>query len=95
MGGIALDGSLPDLRGHLAALIDGVVSLGRFLNWYWANADTIEFEGSDDDVELLNLVAGLVDEYSGGYIDAVEFVDTLRTDPLVEKRLAARRTAVA
>ena len=90
-----MDGSLPDLRGHLAALLGGVIPFDRFLAWYRANADSIEFEGSDDDVELLNLVAGLLDEYTGDYIDASEFVDALRTDPLVEKELAAHRTAVA
>lgn len=90
-----MDGSLPDLRGQLAALLGGITSFDQFLTWYWANADAIEFEGSDDDVELLNLVAGLMDEYTGDYIDAAEFVDALRTDPLVEKELAAHRTAVA
>jgi len=90
-----LDGSLPDLRGHLAALLGGVIPFDRFLEWYWAHADAIEFDGSDDDVELLNLVAGLLDEYTGDHIDAAEVVDALRTDPLVEKELAAHRIAVA
>ncbi len=90
-----MDGSVPDLRGHLAALIDGVIPLDRFLDWYWANADTIEFDGSDEDVELSNLVFLVNAEYTSGYIDASRFVDALRTDPLVEKELSARRTAVA
>ncbi len=90
-----MDGSLPDLRGHLAALIDGIISLDRFLDWYWANADAIEFEGSDDEVEFLNLVFLLNAEYTSGYSDASQFVDALGADPLVEKELAARRTAVA
>jgi hypothetical protein len=34
-------------------------------------------------------------EYSSGYIDAKGFVDALRTDPLVAKERAARRSAVA
>lgn len=90
-----MDGSLPDLRGHLAALIDGVIPLDQFLDWYWANADTIEFEGGDEDVELLNLVFLVNAEYTSGYLDASRFVEALRSDPLVEKELAARRIAVA
>jgi len=90
-----LDGSLPDLRGQLAALIDGVIPLDHFLEWYFANTNTIEFDGSDEDVELLNLVFHRYAEYTSGYIDASRFVDALRTDPLVEKELSARRTAVA
>jgi hypothetical protein len=95
VGETLLDGSLPDLRGQLAALIVGVIPLDRFLDWYFANTDTIEFEGSDEDVALLNRVFHVYAEYTSGYIDAAQFVDALRTDPLVEKELAARRTAVA
>lgn len=90
-----MDGSLPDLRGQLAALIGGIIPLDRFLDWYFANTNTIEFEGSDEDVELLNLVFLVYAEYTSGYIDASEFVNALETDPLVQKELVARRTAVA
>lgn len=90
-----MDGSLPDLRGQLAALIGGIIPLDRFLDWYFANTNTIEFEGSDEDVDLLNLVFLVYAEYTSGYIDASQFVDALRSDPLVQKELAARRTAVA
>jgi len=90
-----LDGSLPDLRGQLAALIGGIIPLDRFLDWYFANTNTIEFEGSDEDVDLLNLVFLVYAEYTSDYIDATQFVDALRSDPLVQKELAARRTAVA
>jgi hypothetical protein len=95
VGGITLDDSLPDLRGQLAALISGVIPLDRFLDWYFANSDTIEFQGSDEDVELLNLVFLVYAEYTSDYIDASEFVDALATDPLVQKELAAHRAAVA
>jgi hypothetical protein len=90
-----LDGSLPDLRGQLAGLIGGVIPLDHFLEWYWANADAIEFDGSDEDVELLSLVAGLLDEYTGDYIDASELLDALRTDPLVQRELAGQQAAIA
>ncbi len=90
-----MDGSLPNLRGQLAGLLGGVIPLDQFLDWYWANADTIECEGSDEDVELLNLVFLVHAEYTSGYIDAAGFVDALRTDPLVAKERSARRSAVA
>lgn len=90
-----MEGSLPGLRGQLAALIDGIIPLDRFLDWYFANSDTIEFEGSDEDVELLNLVFHRYSEYTSDYIDASELVDALRTDPLVQHELAAYRAAVA
>ena len=95
VGGILLEGSLPDLRGQIAGLVSGVIPFEQFLDWYFANTDEIEFEGSDEDVDLLNLVFLLYAEYTSDYIDASQFVDALRTDPLVAKDLAARRSAVA
>ena len=89
-----MDGSLPDLRGQLAALVDGVMPLDRFLDWYFANSDTIEFEGSDEDVDLLNLVFLVYAEYTSGYIDESQFLAALRTDPLVEQELTAQRTVL-
>jgi hypothetical protein len=95
VGGTLLDGSLPDLRGQLAALAAGSLSLGQFLDWYFANANTIEFEGSDEDVEILNLVFLLYAEYTSEYIDASDFVAGLLSDPLVQKILAEHKVAVA
>lgn len=89
-----MDGSLPDLREQLSGLIGGAITFDRFIEWYFAYADTIEFEGSDEDVELLNLVFLLYAEYTSDYIDVAEFVNALRTDPLVVRELAAHRTAV-
>jgi hypothetical protein len=94
-GGTLLDGSFPDLRGQLAALASGALSLGQFMDWYFANADTIEFEGSDEEVEILNLVFLLYAEYTSDYIGASDFVDGLLTDPLVQKALAEHKVAVA
>ena len=90
-----MDGSLPDLRGRLAALIGGVIPLDRFLDWYFANSDTIEFEGSDEDVDLLNRVFHVYAEYTSGHIDASRFVDALRTNPLVQAELAGCRAVAA
>ena len=75
-----MDRSLPDLRGQLEALIDGVIPLDRFLDWYFANWNTIEFEGSDEDVDLLNGVFIRYAEYATDYIDSSEFIDALRED---------------
>ncbi|MFN8591043.1 MAG: hypothetical protein U0031_06215 [Thermomicrobiales bacterium] len=90
-----MDSSLPDLRGHLAALIGGVMPLDRFLESYFANADTIEFEGSDEDAELPNLVFLVYAEYTSDSIDAAQLLDGLRTDPLVRDALGRDRIAVA
>lgn len=75
-----MDGSLPDLRGHLAALIDGDITLDQFLDWYWTNHDTIEFEGCDEDVDLLNGVFLSYAEYTSDYIDASQLIDALKED---------------
>ena len=90
-----MDGSVPDLRGQLAGLLGGTGNLVQVQRWIGRNSVAIELSGSDEDVELLNLVVGLLDEYTGSYIDASELVDAVRTDPLVAKELAARRSAVA
>jgi hypothetical protein len=95
MGGIALDTSLPNLRRQLAALIRGDMALDQFQAWYWANFNAIEEYGSDEDVDLLNLVMNRFAEYTSGYIDTSELLDALRTDPLVQHELHPRRTAVA
>jgi hypothetical protein len=94
-GGIPSAGSLPDLRENLAALLGEVTPFDQFLEWYLANADDIEFDGTDADVELLNVVAGLLDEYTGNYIDAAEVLNALRTAPLVQEEIAPYRAAVA
>jgi hypothetical protein len=90
-----LDGSPPNLRGHLAGFLAGVIAVDEFCRWSWDNSGAIEEHGSDEDTELLNLVLHRFAEYTSRYIDASEFVDALRTDPFVEKELAAHRIAVA
>ena len=90
-----MDGSLPDLRGRLVALNAEEIALDQHLDCYWFNHDTSECDGSDEEVELPNLVAGLLDEYTGDHIGAAEVVAALRSDPLVEKDLSAHGAAVA
>jgi hypothetical protein len=90
-----VDRSLPNLRGHLAGFLDGVIALDDFCRWSWDNSGAIKEHGSDEDVELLSLVLHRFAEYTSGHIGATILMDALRTDPLVEKELSARRTAVA
>ena len=90
-----MDGSVPDLRGQLAALLLGTVNLVQFQRWVGLNSLAVELFGSDEDMELLNVIDVRLAEYTSDYIDAAELMDALRTDPLVQNELAARRIAVA
>jgi hypothetical protein len=92
---MALDGSAPDLRGQLAGLLSGTVKLAQFQRWVGVNSLALELHGSDEDIGLLNLVDIRLAEYTSDYIDATEFLDALRTDPLVQQGLAAYGVAVA
>jgi hypothetical protein len=90
-----MDGSVPDLRRQLAGLSSGTINLVQFQRWVGLNGLAIELHGNDEDFELLNLIDVRLAEYTSDYIDAAELVDTLRTDPLVQRELAAYRAAVA
>jgi hypothetical protein len=73
-------GSIPDLRGQIAAVVSGTIPLDRFLDWYFANLNTIEVEGSDEDVDLMNGVFNRYAEYTSDYIDETQLIDALRVD---------------
>ena len=90
-----MDGSVPDLRRQLAALLAGTVNLVQFQRWIGLNSLAVELYGSDDDLELLNVIEVRLAEYTSDYIDAAELLDAYRTDPLVQQELAAHRIAVA
>jgi hypothetical protein len=90
-----LDGSVPDLRGHLAGLLSGTVNPVQFQRWVGLNSLAIEIHGSDVDIDLLNLVDVRLAEYTSGYIDASQLLDALRNHPLVQHKLTAHRAAVA
>ena len=90
-----MDVSVPDLRRQIAGLLAGVIDLGEFQRWFWTNYTAIEQQGSDEDVDLLLLVLNRLAEYTSDYIDALELLDALRTDPFVQKELAIRGAAVA
>ncbi|MDQ3225151.1 MAG: hypothetical protein M3Q50_00780, partial [Chloroflexota bacterium] len=82
-----MDGSVPNLRGQLAGLLSGTVNLVHFQRWIGLNGLAIELYGSDEDLELLNLIDVRLAEYTSDYIDAAELLDALQTDPLVQKEL--------
>ena len=90
-----MDGSGPNLRRHLAGLLAGIIDLSDLQRWSWSNYTAMEQQGSDEDVDLLLLVLNRLSENTNDYIDASEFLDALRTDPLVQHDLAAYRAAVA
>ena len=90
-----MDGSVPDLRRQLAGPQDGTINLGQFQRWLGLNELAIELHGSDEDVDLMDEVAGLLDEYTGHHIDAAEVMEALRTDPLDQAELAGHRSVVA
>jgi hypothetical protein len=90
-----MDGSVPNLRRHLAGLFAGVIDVSEFQRWFWENYDAIEQQGSDEDVDLLLLVVNRLAEYTSDYLDAAELLEALRADPLVQREFFIRHTAVA
>ena len=88
-----MDGSVPDLRRQLAGLFSGTVTLVQFQRWVGLNSLPIELHGSDEELELLNVIEVRLAEYTSDSIDASELLDALRTDPLVQQELPARRIA--
>lgn len=83
-----MDGSVPDLPGQLAGLLDGTVNLVQFQHWIGLNSLAIELHGTDDDLELLNVVEVRFAEYTSDYINLAEPLHALQTDPLVRSELA-------
>lgn len=84
-----MDGSVPDLRGQLADFLGGTVTLVQFQRWVGSSGLAIELHGSDEDLELLNVVDVRLAEYTSDSIDASKLLDALQTDPLVRKELLA------
>lgn len=90
-----MDGSVPNLRRHLAGLFAGVIDLGEFQRWFWENYNAIEQQGGDEDADLLLHVLNRLAEYTSDYIDATELLEALSADPLVQKKFLTRHSAVA
>lgn len=73
-----MDGSVPDLRLQVAALLAGTTDLNQFQHWFIMNESAIEQRGSDDEVDFLNDVMLLLAEYTGDHISDRQFIDALR-----------------
>ena len=79
-GVMALEGSPSDLRRHLAGLVNGSMAVDQFHRWFVGASSAIEACGSDDDVDLANLVFSRFAEYTSGYIGEWELIDALCDD---------------
>lgn len=69
-----------DLEAHLGRLLTGSLALDGFRQWFANALWEIEAEGSDDTIDLANLVENRLAEYSGGYISQAVLIDALRDD---------------
>ena len=49
-----MDGSVPDLRLQVAALLAGTIDLNQFQDWFIMNETAIEQRGSDEDIDFLD-----------------------------------------
>jgi hypothetical protein len=77
-----MDGSVPDLRRQIAALLDGMIDLDQFQDWFLMAETAIEQRGSEEDVDLLDQVILLLAEYTGDHIDESQVLDALRSKVL-------------
>jgi len=75
---IEMDGSVPDLRRQVAALLAGTIDLNQFQHWFIMNETAIEQRGSDQDVDFLDDVMLLHAEFTGDHICANQFIEALR-----------------
>jgi hypothetical protein len=73
-----MDGSVPDLRLQVAALLAGTIDLNQFQDWFIMNETAIEQRGSDEDVDFLDDVMLLLAEYTGDHISASQLIGALR-----------------
>lgn len=69
-----------DLDAHLGKLLTGSLALDAFRQWFASALWEIEAEGSEDTIDLANLVENRLAEYSGGYISQSVLIDALRDD---------------
>jgi hypothetical protein len=69
-----------DLDAHLGRLLTGSLPLDDFRQWFANTVWEIEAEGSDDTIDLANLVENRLAEYSGGYISQAVLINALRDD---------------
>ena len=75
-----MDGSLPNLRRQIAGLLDGMIDLHQFQQWFAQAETAIELHGSDAELDLMDRVMLLLAEYTGDHISAAELLDALRDE---------------
>ncbi len=77
-----MDGSVPDLRLQIAGLLDGMIDLDQFQEWFARFQTAIELRGSEADLDLLGRVMLLLAEYTGNHISQPELLNALRSEVL-------------
>lgn len=75
-----MDGSVPNLRLQIAALLDGTTDLYRFQLWVGRAEGAIELHGTDEEIDLLNRVINILAEYTGNHIDSSQVLHELRAE---------------
>ena len=77
-----MDGSVPDLRLQIAGLLDGMINLDQFQEWFARFQTDIELRGREAALDLLGRVMLLLPEYTGEHISQPEFLNALRSEVL-------------
>ena len=73
-----MDGSVPDLRRQVAALLAGTIDLNQFEHWVIMSETEIEQRGSEEELDFLDAVMLLHAELTGDHISVSRFIDALR-----------------
>jgi hypothetical protein len=77
-----VDGSVLDLRLQIAGLLDDMIDLDQFQEWFALCQTAIELRGSEADLDLLGRVMLLLAEYTGDHISRPELLNALRSEVL-------------
>lgn len=77
-----MDGSVPDLRLQIAGLLDGMIDLDQFQEWFARFQTDIELRGGEADLDLLGRVMLFLAEYTGDHISQSELLNALRSEVL-------------
>lgn len=79
MGALAA-GSPSDIREQLAGLLDRAISPRQFWHWFVDAESAIELHGSDDEVDLAELVDNRFAEWTSGYVTSEQLLAALAAD---------------
>lgn len=78
-----MPGAVPDVRRQIAALLDGMIDLDQFQDWFIQSETAIEQRGTDEELDLSDRVMLLLAEYTGGHIQESRLLDALGAGVLV------------